>query len=336
MSTKPAEVLQVGPLMPALVEELTTRYGSAVLPDTTDTTDRAAFLRERGGEFTVVVTTGRTGVSADLMAALPNLAAIVNFGVGYDTTDVEEVARRGLMLSNTPGVLDDCVADTALGLLLATMRGFSAADRYVRRGDWPRLGNYPLTRKVSGATVGILGLGRIGLAIARRLDGFDVKVRYHNRRQRDDVRYPYVASLLDLATECDALIIAAAGGPATRGLVSAEVLTALGPDGFLINVARGSIVDEAALVDALASGRLAGAGLDAYTDEPHVPSTLTALDRVVLTPHVASGTHETRRAMADLTLQNVERFVRDGTLVTPVRLVNPPSAHQPRRLEPDR
>jgi lactate dehydrogenase-like 2-hydroxyacid dehydrogenase len=311
-------VLQVGPLLPTLAADLKTLHAAVVLPD--GRAEQEAFLKGRGGEFDLAVTSGRIGVSADLMDALPNLVAIVNFGVGYDTTNVDEVARRGLLLSNTPGVLDDCVADTALGLLLDTMRGFSAADRYVRRGDWPVRGNYPLTRKVSGAKVGILGLGRIGLAIARRLEGFDVEVSYHNRHRRTDVSYQYRASLLDLATGCDALIIAAAGGPGTRGLVSAEVLAALGPDGFLINVARGSIVDQPALVAALTSGRLGGAGLDTFTDEPDIPAELAALDQVVLTPHVGSGTHETRQAMADLTLANVSRFRKDGTLVTPVPL----------------
>jgi lactate dehydrogenase-like 2-hydroxyacid dehydrogenase len=315
---KASGVLQVGPLMPELAAELSSLYGAVLLPD--DPAEQAAFLGERGAEFDVAVTSGRVGVPAALMDALPNLAAIVNFGVGYDTTDVDEAARRGLLLANTPGVLDDCVADTALGLLLDAMRGLTAADRYVRRGDWTGRGNYPLTRKVSGAKVGILGLGRIGLAVARRLDGFDVDVSYHNRRRRADVSYRYVDSLLELAAGCDALVITAAGGPETRGLVSAEVLAALGPDGYLINVARGSIVDEAALVDALVSGRLGGAGLDAFTDEPHVPDALTALDRVVLTPHVASGTQETRRAMAELTLDNLARFRKDGTLVTPVAL----------------
>lgn len=315
---KPSGVLQVGALLPALAADLKSLHDAVILPD--DPAEQERFLAERGAEFDVAVTSGRVGVSGALMQALPRLAAIVNFGVGYDTTDVDEVARRGLVLSNTPGVLDDCVADTALGLLLDTMRGFSSADRYVRRGDWTVRGNYPLARKVSGSKVGILGLGRIGLAIARRLEGFDIEVSYHNRNRRDDVGYRYAESPLDLAAGCDALIIAAAGGPGTKGLVSAEVLAALGPDGFLINVARGSIVDEDALVAALTEGRLAGAGLDAFTNEPQIPAALIGLDRVVLTPHVASGTLETRRAMADLTLENLTRFRKDGTLVTPVPL----------------
>lgn len=328
-------VLQVGPLLPTLAADLKSLHGAVILP--AGQAEQKAFLNERGAEFDVAVTSGGVGVSAALMDALPNLAAIVNFGVGYDTTDVEEAARRGLLLSNTPGVLDDCVAETAVGLLLDTMRGFSAADRYVRRGDWLVHGNYPLTRVVSGAKVGILGLGRIGMAIARRLEGFNVEISYHNRNRRDDVSYRYVESLLDLATECDALIIAAAGGPTTRGLVSAEILAALGPGGFLINVARGSVVDQPALVDALTSGRLGGAGLDVFTDEPRVPEALAALDRVVLTPHVGSGTRETRQAMADLTMDNLNRFRKDGTLVTPVALPaapsivhNPPSTGSPR------
>jgi lactate dehydrogenase-like 2-hydroxyacid dehydrogenase len=327
---KPSGVLQVGSLLPALTADLKSLHGAVTLP--ADQGEQDQFLAEHGAEFALVVTSGRVGVRKPLLDKLPQLAAVVNFGVGYDSTDVDELARRGVQLSNTPGVLDDCVADTALGLLLDTMRGFSAADRYVRRGDWQSLGNYPLTRKVSGSKVGILGLGRIGLAIARRLEGFDIEVSYHNRTRRDDVGYRYVDSLLQLAADSDALIIAAAGGPATQGLVSAEVLAALGPNGFLVNVARGSIVDESALVAALTSGSLGGAGLDTVTDEPHVPAELTALDQVVLTPHVASGTRETREAMAALTLENVLRFREDGTLVTPVPLPTPatPQTGSPR------
>ncbi|WP_033338729.1 2-hydroxyacid dehydrogenase [Catenuloplanes japonicus] len=302
-------VVQVGPLMPFLVAALEADHGARRLPD--------EFADGAFDDVTVAVTSGRTGVDAALMARLPKLRAVINFGVGYDTTDVAEATRRGIVVSNTPDVLDDCVADTAVGLTIDVMRGLSAADRYVRRGDWPAHGNPPLARKVSGARVGILGLGRIGQAIAQRLTAFGCDISYHNRNPKD-VSYRYVASPVALAEVVDVLIVAVSGGAHTRGLVSADVLDALGPRGFLVNVSRGSVVDEDALVAALVEGRLAGAGLDTFADEPHVPPALFDCDRVVLTPHLGSGTEETRRAMADLTLANVARFLTDGTLVTPV------------------
>lgn len=313
--TDTAEVLQVGPLMPVLAAELAATYGAVRLPEGPAA---ESFLAERGERFVAAVTSGRVGVSRELMDALPNLRAIVNFGVGYDTTDLHEVRRRGLALSNTPDVLDDCVADTAVGALIDVMRRFSAADRFVRRGDWAA-GSFPLTRNVSGTTVGIVGLGRIGMAIARRLTGFDISIGYHNRGRRSDVPYPYFDTPVELATRSDALIVAAAGGESSRGLISAPVLDALGPDGYLVNIARGSIVDEPALVDALVRRRIAGAALDTFADEPHVPPALLDLDNVVLLPHVGSATHETRQAMAQLVLRNLASFLADGTLVTPVR-----------------
>ncbi|GAB7036849.1 MULTISPECIES: 2-hydroxyacid dehydrogenase [Catenuloplanes] len=303
-------VLQVGPLMPALSTALAARYDARELPD--------AFTDDEFDDVTVAVTSGRTGVDAALMKRLPALRAIINFGVGYDTTDVAEAGRRGIAVSNTPDVLDDCVADTAVGLTIDVMRGLSAADRHVRRGDWPAHGNPPLARKVSGARVGILGLGRIGLAVATRLTGFGCDISYHNRTERSDVPYRYAGSVTELAGAVDVLIVTVSGGAHTRHLVSADVLAALGPDGFLVNVSRGSVVDEDALVAALVDGRLAGAGLDTFADEPHVPPALFGLDRVVLTPHLGSGTVETRQAMADLVLANLDRFLADGTLVTPV------------------
>lgn len=309
-------VLQVGPLKPSLAETLRTRYGAQVLPD--DAAARADFLENSGADITAVVTSGRTGVDAALMAELPRLGAVVNFGVGYDTTDVDAAQARGVGVSNTPDVLTDCVADTAVGLLIDTMRQFSAADRYVRAGRWPAEGNYPLTRQVSNTRVGIIGLGRIGGAIAKRLSAFGCTISYHNRREVTDSPYAYVASPVELAQRVDVLVIAAAGGSGTAKLVDAEVLDALGPDGYLINIARGSVVDEAALVAALRAGRLAGAGLDVFADEPDVPAELFEMDNVVLLPHVGSGTVQTRAAMEDLTLRNLDEYLATGRLLTPV------------------
>jgi lactate dehydrogenase-like 2-hydroxyacid dehydrogenase len=309
-------VLQVGPLKPSLAETLRASYAAHVLPD--DDADRTAFLAEHADEITVAVTSGRTGVDAELMAALPRLGAVVNFGVGYDTTDVEAAARRGIGVSNTPDVLTDCVADTAVGLMIDVLRQFSAADRYVRAGRWPVAGNYPLTRQVSNTRVGIVGLGRIGSAIAHRLSAFGCSIRYHNRREVPDTPFTYVASPVELARQVDVLIVAAAGGADTRNLIDRDVIDALGADGYLVNIARGSVVDEAALVEALSAGRLAGAGLDVFADEPKVPDELLAMNNVVLLPHVASGTEQTRAAMEDLTLRNLDQFLKTGELVTPV------------------
>lgn len=315
-ATSAGRVMRVGPLKPSLSDTLRDRYDALVLPE--DATERADFLARHGGDVTAVVTSGRTGVDATLMATLPRLGAVVNFGVGYDTTDVDAAQARGIGVSNTPDVLTDCVADTAVGLLIDVMRQFSAADRYVRAGRWPVDGNYPLTRQVSNTRVGIIGLGRIGSAIAKRLGAFGCSIAYHNRHEVEGSPYPYVDSPVELARGVDVLVIAAAGGTGTANLVDAAVLDALGPDGFLVNIARGSVVDEPALVDALRTGRLAGAGLDVFADEPDVPVELLELDTVVLLPHVASGTVQTRGEMERLTLRNLDEFLQSGRLVTPV------------------
>jgi lactate dehydrogenase-like 2-hydroxyacid dehydrogenase len=309
-------VLQVGPLMPSLVQRLRDDFDAYTLPDNPGKRD--AFLATHGAEITAVVTSGTIGVDAALMTALPNLGAVVNFGVGYDTTDIDAAAAHGVSVSNTPDVLTECVADTAVGLMIDALRQFSAADRFVRAGRWPVDGMYPLTRQVSNTRVGILGLGRIGSAIALRLSAFGCAISYHNRRQVADSRYAYVASLEALARNVDVLIVAAAGGDGTKGLVNREVLDALGAEGYLINIARGSVVDEDALVEALRAGRLAGAGLDVFAHEPNAPEALLAMDNVVLLPHVGSGTVQTRAAMESLTLRNLESFLQTGQLVTPV------------------
>ena len=226
--------------------------------------------------------------------------------------------RRGIEVSYTPDVLDDCVADHAMALLLATSRRIVAADRYVREGRWIRLGEFPLSTKVSDKQMGIVGLGRIGRAIARRAEGFGMALRYHARRPVPSAPYGYEPSLRELAKWADFLLLACPGGPATRHLVNASVLEALGPQGILINIARGSVVDEEALIAALTSGRLGGAGLDVTALEPGAPEALRSLDSVVLTPHIASATHETRAQMAQLVVDNVARFLQDGRLLTPI------------------
>lgn len=309
-------ILQVGPVNSTVQAALAAEFGAVRLPG--DPAERETFLAEHGDEIRVAVCSGKVGVDADLMRRLGRLEAIVNFGVGYDATDVDQAEARGIPISNTPDVLTDCVADTALALYLDVLRRISAADRYVRAGDWEAKGNFPLAVRASGRTVGILGLGRIGGAVARRLEGFGCEIHYHNRRPVGGSGYTYQASVGELAEAVDVLIVAAAGGPASAGLVDATVLAKLGTEGYLINIARGSVVDEDALVAALVEGRLGGAGLDVFADEPRVPSALKELDNVVLLPHLASGTTETRGDMAELTLANLRSYLSSGALVTPV------------------
>lgn len=309
-------VLRIGALHPLVEETLAAEFSALRLP--ADPAARDGFLDRHADGVRVVVCSGRTGVDRDLMGRLPRLEAVVHFGVGYDGTDAAGAAARGIRMSNTPDVLTDAVADTALALYLDVLRGFSAADRFVRRGRWETAGDYPLTAHASGRRVGILGLGRIGRAVARRLAALDCEIHYHNRRPVPGVEHVYHGSPAELAAAVDVLVVAVPGGPDSTGTVDATVLAALGPEGYLVNVARGSVVDETALVAALREGRLGGAGLDVYAAEPHVPAALRELDNVVLLPHVGSATVETRRAMAELTLRNLRSYLADGTLVTPV------------------
>lgn len=300
-------ILRVPPLSPQLHDAVGERY-DAVDPDD---------LPARAGDVVGIVSSNAGQVGGDLIATLPNLGVIANHGVGYDNIDVPVALARGIAVSNTPEVLDDAVAETAIALLLAVRREVVLADRFVREGRWPA-GAYPLTAQVAGSRVGILGLGRIGQAVATRLEALGCTVSYHNRHQVPDVSYAYAASPVELAASVDSLVVVVPGGPATDALVDREVLDALGPDGVLVNIARGSVVDQPALVAALQDGRLGGAGLDVYADEPNVPAELVALDNVVLLPHVASGTHVTRAAMRGLALANLDSWLADGTLRTPV------------------
>jgi lactate dehydrogenase-like 2-hydroxyacid dehydrogenase len=318
-------LLQNLKLLPALEARLA---GAFDVHRLIDETDPAAFLAAQGASFVGLVTSAAVGANAALIAALPNLRVISSFGVGLDKLDLVAAAQRGIAVGYTPDVLNDCVADLAFGLMLDAGRGLSAADRYVRRGAWrgagsPATAPFPLGRKVSGANLGIVGLGRIGRTVAHRALGFEMSVRYHNRRPVPDAPWPHEPSLLALAAWADYLVVIAAGGAGTRHLINAEVLDALGPRGFLVNVSRGSVIDEAALVRALAGKRIAGAGLDVFENEPDVPAELLALDNVVLLPHIASATVETRQAMADRVFDNLESFFREGRLVSPAPLPAP-------------
>ncbi|MET8173283.1 2-hydroxyacid dehydrogenase [Streptomyces clavifer] len=318
-TSTPDTVLQVSALLPSLESALSEHYRTVRLPELPDP---AEYLRIHGDEVVAAVTSARVGVSDALMDALPRLGAIVHFGVGYETTDVARARARGADVSNTPDVLTDCVADLAVGALIDVMRRMSAADRYVRAGGWSTA-PFPLASRVTGKRVGILGLGRIGRAVAQRLEGFGVQVAYCTRTPVPGVGYRHLPTAEALAEACDALVVTVAGGRGTEGLVSAAVLEALGPQGYLVNVARGSVVDEPALVAAVEARRIAGAALDVFTDEPNIPRALLESDRVVLLPHIASATRETRAAMGDLALRNLQRFMTEGVLLTPVPEASP-------------
>ena len=308
-------VLQIGSLLPALEGWLRERYVVSVLDDVPDP---VAFLEKEGGRFTGVATAANFGVSAEQIAAMPNLRVISSSGVGVDRIAMESARERGIAVGYTPDILNDCVADTAFALLLDVARATSEADRYVRAGKWPQGGanGFPLGRKDSGARLGIVGLGRIGRTIARRALGFEMDIRYHTRNVVPEVPWGYVPSLIDLARLTDFLVVITAGGPGTHHLIDAEVLAALGPRGFLINVSRGSVVDEPALVRALAEKKIAGAGLDVFENEPQVPEELLRMDNVVLLPHIASATEETRRAMAQRVIDNLDLFFAEGRMIS--------------------
>jgi hydroxypyruvate reductase len=307
-------ILQLGRLLPHVEQQLAQRYDVHLLGNEADP---QAFLAREGAQFVGVATSAGVGIDAATIAALPNLKVISSFGVGYDKVDVDAAKARGIPVGYTPDVLNDCVADTAFGLVLDVARGFTASDRFLRRGDWLK-GNFPLATRVSGKRLGILGLGRIGSVIARRASGFDMEVRYHNRRPVEGTAFGYEDTLEGLARWADFLVIAAAGGANTKHLVSREILAALGPKGFLVNIARGSVVDEQALIEALENKTIAGAGLDVYEDEPRVPARLIACENAVLFPHLASGTHETRRAMGELVLENLRSFFKSGRVAVAV------------------
>jgi hydroxypyruvate reductase len=267
--------------------------------------DKAASVARVAPRIRAIVTGGGSGASNELVDALPALEIIAINGIGTDAVDLERARARGIRVTTTPDVLTDDVADTAIVLLLAVTRRVCVNDRFVREGKWLK-GGAKLGHTASRKRLGILGLGRVGRAIARRAEGFGMTIAYTDLRPVDGVAYQFQSELTELARESDFLVVSAAGGPGSRGIVNAAVLDALGPEGVLVNVARGSVVDEPALVVALEQGRLGGAGLDVFAHEPNVPQALWAMENVVLMPHQASATVETRLAMADLVLRNVE------------------------------
>ncbi|CCV09844.1 2-hydroxyacid dehydrogenase [Mesorhizobium sp. STM 4661] len=259
------------------------------------------------------------GIDAAFIDALPNLEIIANFGVGYDSVDARHAAEHGIMVTNTPDVLTEEVADTAIGLLINTIRDLPRAETWLRDGSWAREGNYPLSRlTLRERSIGIFGMGRIGLAIARRLEAFALPIAYHNRRRVEGLSYDYHPTLKGLAAAVDTLISVAPGGASTKKAINAEILEALGPNGVFVNIGRGSTVDETALAAALANGTIAAAGLDVFADEPNVPAALLAAPNTSLLPHVGSASEHTRRAMADLCVDNLVSWFSEGRALTPV------------------
>ncbi|HIH5701264.1 2-hydroxyacid dehydrogenase [Klebsiella variicola] len=305
-------VLKQASLPDALTAELARRYHLVELTALTD-----ADFRALAGTFTMLITNGEATVTRELIASLPALELIAVFGVGYDGVDVQAAAEHQVRVSHTPGVLTDDVADLALGLMLATSRQIVAAHKFIEAGEWAA-GGFPWTQKVSGSRVGIVGMGRIGQAIARRCEGFAMQIAYHDRKRLPALNYAWREDLLTLAAESDFLVICTPGTAANQGLINQPVLAALGEKGILINISRGSVIDEPALVAALENGIIAGAGLDVFSHEPAVPAGLLERSNVVVTPHMASATWSTRAAMAQLVLDNVACWAEKKALLTPV------------------
>ncbi len=306
-------LLVIHTLSAAHQAQLAERYDTTYAPTPED---RAAAIAAHGARFRAVLTIGVIGVTAEEMAAMPALELVCCMGAGYEQVDIAAARARGIVLANGAGTNDNCVADHAFGLVIAAMRNFRELDRLCREGVW-RLA-IPQPPNVSGKRIGILGLGTIGQKIARRAAAFDMTIGYHNRRPREGADHRYFDRLTDLAAWCDVLVCAAPGGPGTRHLVNAEVLGALGPEGFLVNIGRGSVVDTAALATALREHRIAGAGLDVYESEPEPPQALIGLPNVLLTPHLAGWSPEATQASFERFLANVGGHFGGRGVVSPI------------------
>ena len=313
MSAQQPDVLLIGPLRPVLAQG----FADFAVHKVGDATDQNAFPA-LAHVRAMAVSAPIQSIDDTLLAALPKLQIISSFGVGYDHIDANAAAKRGIVVTHTPDVLTEEVADTAIGLLLNTVRELPQSERYLRAGKWPE-GNFPLSRAtLRNRTVGIVGLGRIGIAIARRLEAFDVPVVYHTRHPRPELSYRHYPRLIDMARDVDTLIVIVPGGAATKNMIDAEVLAALGPNGIVINVARGSVIDEPALIAALRDGKILAAGLDVFVAEPHVPEELLAMDNVVLLPHVGSASEFTRAKMDQLLVDNILAWAAGNPPLTPV------------------
>jgi len=282
-----------------------------------EASDRNAFLKQHAPKVRGLATFGPLAVDGKLMDALPQLEIIANFGVGVDAINLADAKQRNIIVTNTPDVLNECVADTALALILNTLRRLPQSEKYLRAGNWASRGPYPLTTSLGGKVLGVLGLGRIGEAVAKRAMACGMTIRYHNRSKKD-VPYPYDPDPVTLAKNADVLVVVTPGGSGTAKLVGEKVLQALGPEGYLVNIARGSVVDELALLRYLQEKKIAGAGLDVFADEPRVPPEFFTLENAVLFPHVASATVETRKAMGDLQVENLRRHFAGKPALTPI------------------
>jgi hydroxypyruvate reductase len=307
-------ILMTGPMYPPTIEELENHYTVHRL---WTAGNKDALVASIADEVTAVASSNSGGIDAQLMSRLPKLKVIAHFGVGYDTVDVEAAKKRGIVVTNTPDVLTEEVADLAIALMLATVRRVPQGDRYVREGKWLK-GAMPLTASCQGKTLGIIGAGRIGRSIARRAEAMNMKIAYQGPNQKRELPWAYFRDPVELARQSDIVMVACPGGEATRNLVNAAVIEAIGPKGFLVNIARGSVVDEPALIAALQQNRIAGAGLDVFADEPRVPEAFLSMENVVLQPHVASATHQTRKAMGQLVIDNLAAHFAGKPLVTPV------------------
>lgn len=305
----------MGPLLPSVMQTLESNYQ---VHRYWEADDQQALLQSVKDQCTGLVTDGGRGVEAAVLKQLPNVKMVGVFGVGVDAVDLDYCRDHGISVSNTPDVLSDDVADMAIALALAVSRQLIVGDAYSRAGRWPAEGAMPLTRRVMGKRAGIYGMGSIGKALAKRLEGFDMQISYCNRSERKDSSYSYVASLEDLAKNVDYLFVTASATPGSVGAVNAQVLDALGNDGYLINVSRGTLIDEPVLIDYLKNNKIAGAGLDVFAKEPNIPDALFSLENVVLQPHNASGTWETREAMGKLVLDNMAAHFANKPLLTPV------------------
>ncbi|WP_417583795.1 2-hydroxyacid dehydrogenase [Nitrincola sp.] len=310
------DVLVVWPNRPEQMKQLDETYHLHRLDQAADPD---ALLDAVGSRIRAVVTSHGGGFSADLLARLPNLEIVASSGVGIDSLCVEACRQRGIPVTHTPDVLNADVADMGMLLLLATLRRLLPGERWIREGHWRNQGMMPLNTSVQGKRLGIVGFGRIGKAVAVRAEAFGMQICYYGRHAQPQVAYPWYADLIQLAQDCDVLLLTVPANSETHRLINAEVLTALGPQGYLINIARGAVVDESALIEALQQGRIAGAGLDVFVEEPNVPDALLALDNVVLQPHCASGTVETRGAMAQLVVDNLAAHFSGRALLTPVK-----------------
>jgi D-3-phosphoglycerate dehydrogenase len=279
--------------------------------------DRDAFVRTQCADVRAIATRGDLGASADVMAKLPKLEIVACYGVGVDAIDLGYARGKGVRVTNTPDVLTADVADLGVGLLLAVARRIPCGDAYVRDGSWAKA-NMNLVTRVSGKKAGIVGMGRVGSTVAKRLAGFDCDIAYFDVSRRADLPYAFVADLVELARRSEFLFVTLAGGDSTKGMIDARVLEGLGPEGILVNISRGSTVDEVALIDALTDKRIKGAGLDVFWNEPNIDARFKALDNVVLQPHHASGTVETRKAMGQLVRDNLKAYFSGAALITPV------------------